>query len=185
MHNHAIPILYFSTFFPTLQPENHLKSPCVEEHIEKHQNGGLSIAPWSFSGPRDTRSPADLVEGPRVAGAGRSARSRPSLPQKGAKVIGEKKWCELVMGNPWKSPVYLWRKKWSFRAGKIMENIWKIYGEEVGTYGKSPVTKVQIIEVNGRCSIDTSMVSTSINKEIDVIATSISMSIHPLSIPLC
>jgi hypothetical protein len=89
------------------------------------------------------------------------------------------------MGNPWKSPVYLWRKKWSFRAGKIMENIWKIYGEEVGTYGKSPVTKVQIIEVNGRCSIDTSMVSTSINKEIDVIATSISMSIHPLSIPLC
>jgi hypothetical protein len=55
----------------------------------------------------------------------------------------------------------------------------------VGTYGKSPVTKVQIIEVNGRCSIDTSMVSTSINKEIDVIATSISMSIHPLSIPLC
>ena len=104
MHNHAIPILYFSTFFPTLQPENHLKSPCVEEHIEKHQNGGLSIEPWSFSGPRDTRSPADLVEGPRVAGAGRSARSRPSLPQKGAKVIGEKKMVRAGHGKSMEVP---------------------------------------------------------------------------------
>lgn len=129
MHNHAIPILYFSTFFPTLQPENHLKSPCVEEHIEKHQNGGLSIAPWSFSGPRDTRSPADLVEGPRVAGAGRSARSRPSLPQKGAKVIGEKKngasWSWEIHGSP--------RYTYGGKNGALeLGRSWKIYGKYMG-----------------------------------------------------
>ena len=104
----------------------------------------------------------------------------PGCPPKGANGAS---WSWEI---PWELPgIPMEENPWSFRAGKIMENIWKIYGEEVGTYGKSPVTKVQIIEVNGRCSIDTSMVSTSINKEIDVIATSISISIHPLSIPLC
>ena len=73
-------------------------------------------------------------------------------------------------------------KIWRFRAGKIMENIWGRGGniwEIPWNYGSDHRS------FTGRCSIDTSMVSTSIKKEIDVIATSISISIRPLSIPLC